>query len=237
MAAASFQPYDIFMLVVLGGTILFGFWKGMAWQFASVASIVLSIGVAIRFSPNIAHLFGEAEPWNRFIAMFVLFLITSLLVWGIFRLVSGVIDRVRLKEFDRQAGALLGLIKGVLYCVIITFFAVTLSETLRGYVLESYSGRYIALLIERATPVLPEQVTQYLGEYIEEFDRKLDPDTPADDETNPISEAGKEVAEEGKSAFDEIKESIKEKVGEQIDEQAERAKEAAKEAAERATGQ
>lgn len=225
MAVASLQPYDIFMLVVLGGTILFGLWKGMAWQIASVASIVVSLGVAIHFSPHIATVFGETEPWNRFIAMLVLFLGTSLLIWIIFRFVSGLIDRVRLKEFDRQAGALLGLIKGVLYCLVITFFAVTLSENLRQYVLASYSGRYMAILIEKATPVLPEQVTYYLGQYIEEFDRKLDPDTPAD-EDDTLSDLGDGVVKEGESALDRIKESVKEKANELIEKQADRAKEA-----------
>lgn len=232
LAAASLQPYDIFMLFVLGGTILFGFWKGMAWQLASVASIVVSLGVAIHVSPSIATVFGETEPWNRAIAMLVLFLVTSLLIWIIFRLVSGIIDRVRLKEFDRQAGALLGLIKGVLYCLIITFFAVTLSENLRQYVLASHSGRFMAILIKRATPVLPEQVTHYLGEYIEEFDRKLDPNTPADEDDNSLSDLSSEVAEESKSALDRIKESVKDKVNEQIDKQTDRVKEAADKATE-----
>lgn len=226
MAVASLQPYDIFMLVVLGGTVLFGFWKGMAWQFASVASIVLSLGVAIHVSPSIATVFGETEPWNRAIAMLVLFLATSLFVWLVFRLVSGVIDRVRLKEFDRQAGALLGLIKGVLYCLIITFFAVTLSESLRQYVLASYSGRYMAILIEKATPVLPEQVTYYLGQYIEEFDHKLDPNTPPDDE-DTLSELGNETAKEGEAALDELKNSARERINQQIDKQIDRVKEAA----------
>ena len=93
---------------------------------------------------------------------------------------AGVIDRVKLKEFDRQMGALFGLAKGVLFCVVITFFAVTLSENLRQTVLGSFSGRAIAVLIKNATPVLPQEVTGVLGKYIEELDRRLDPNEPAD---------------------------------------------------------
>ncbi len=59
------------------------------------------------------------------------------------------IDRVRLKEFDHQIGALFGLAKGVLLCVVITFFVVTLSESARQKVLGTYSGRYIAVLIKQ----------------------------------------------------------------------------------------
>ncbi len=175
MPQLPIQPYDFFMLVVLVGTTLFGAWKGMAWQLASLASVVVSAVVALRFGGPLAPLFSGAEPWNRFLAMLVLYLVTSLVIWLLFRLVAGMIDRVKLKEFDRQLGALFGLFKGALLCVLITFFAVTLSEPARQTILRSISGRSIARLIEHADPVLPDEVRAVLGKYIEELDRKLDP--------------------------------------------------------------
>ena len=169
------QIYDFAMLLVLVGTMLFGAWKGMAWQLASIASVIVSAGVALRFGGPLAPLFSGVAPWNRFLAMLVLYLLTSLGIWLLFRLVAGVIDRVRLKEFDRQIGALFGLAKGILLCVMITFFAVTLSEQARQMVLRSISGRSIARLIEHADPILPAEVRSVLGKYIDELDRKLDP--------------------------------------------------------------
>ena len=65
--------------------------------------------------------FRRAMPLNRFIAMFIIYLVCALVIWGIFRLVSGFIDRLKLKEFDRQMGAVVGLIKGGLLCIAITF--------------------------------------------------------------------------------------------------------------------
>ncbi|MBN2217553.1 MAG: CvpA family protein [Pirellulales bacterium] len=172
------QYYDIFMLVVLVGTVLFGFWKGMAWQIASLASVILSAVMAIHFSHQLAPIFGEQAPWNRIVAMLVLYVLTALAIWLVFRLVAGMIDRVKLKEFDHQIGALFGLAKGMLWCIIITFFVVGLSESARQTVLGTYSGRYIAVLIKKAAPVLPEEVTNVLGAYIDELDKKLDPNTP-----------------------------------------------------------
>ena len=43
-------PYDILMLVVLVACTLFGLWKGMAWQLASLASLIVSYIVALKFS-------------------------------------------------------------------------------------------------------------------------------------------------------------------------------------------
>ncbi len=184
MAQLPIQPYDFFMLVVLVGTTVFGAWKGMAWQLASLASVVVSAIVAFRFGGPLAPLFSGTEPWNRFLAMLVLYLVTSLVIWLLFRLVAGMIDRVKLKEFDRQLGALFGLFKGVLLCVLITFFAVTLSEPARQTILRSISGRSIARLIEHADPLLPEEVRAVLGKYIEELDRKLDPTSEPEEQTD-----------------------------------------------------
>ncbi len=178
MESLPMQAYDLGMLAVLLVAALFGAWKGMAWQIASLASVVLSATVAIRFSGLLAPLFSSQEPWNRFVAMLVLYLGVSLLVWLVFRMVSRAIDRVQLREFDRQAGALLGGLKGVALCLVITFFAVTLSEAARQAVLRSRSGHYIARLIQRADPVMPEEVRGVLGQYIDELDRRLDPTTP-----------------------------------------------------------
>jgi len=172
------QPYDVVMLAVLVLATLFGLWKGMAWQIASVASLVVSFFVAVRLSGAVAPHISAQEPWNRFIAMLLLYVATSAGIWLAFRLVAGIIDRVRLKEFDHQVGALLGMAKGVLLCLVITFFAVTLSESLRQAVLKTYSGRYMAILIKRTSPIMPTEVQKVLGTYIDELDRKLDPATP-----------------------------------------------------------
>ncbi len=195
------QPYDIVMLVVLGGMTLLGVWKGMAWQVAALASVILSAVVAVNVSPSLAPMFGAEAPWNRFLAMLVLYAVTAGAIWLLFRLVSNVIDRVKLKEFDRQLGAMFGLAKGVLYCVIITFFAVTLSESSRQMVLQSRSGDYIARGIRHANPILPEDVRAWLGKYIDELDKKLhDPpeDTAEEADAAAPTENGAKNEETGK---------------------------------------
>ena len=177
---ASWQPYDLFLLAVLAVCTLYGGWKGMIWQLASLASIILSAVVASRFGGALAPYISHHTPWNRFLAMLVLYAGTSLAIWLAFRPVAVFINRLQLKEFDRQLGALLGAAKGVLLCVVITFFTVMLSEPARQAVLHSRSGYYVALFTNRAVPILPEEVRTVLGRYLQELDRKLDPKTPPD---------------------------------------------------------
>ena len=49
------ELYDIFMIVVLVAATVFGAWKGMAWQLASLASMFVSYFAApLRFSEKLA---------------------------------------------------------------------------------------------------------------------------------------------------------------------------------------
>jgi membrane protein required for colicin V production len=166
--------YDILMIVVLVAATLFGAWKGLAWQVASMAAIVASYYVAFHFRDQLATHIKTTPPWNIFIAMLVLYVGTSFVIWVVFRLVSGFIDRLKLKEFDRQIGALFGLAKGVLLCVIITLFAVTLlGEQQRQSIIKSKSGYYIAVLLDKADRMLPHEVQEVLHPYIHELDVNL----------------------------------------------------------------
>jgi membrane protein required for colicin V production len=167
------QPYDFLMLAVLVAALVFGAWKGVVWQIAALASVFLSAAVAIHCSPVLAPVFSAHEPWNRFLAMLVLYVLLAGAIWFLSRMVRGLIDRLKLKEFDRQLGAIFGLAKGVLYCIIITFFAVTLSETARETVMQSCSGDLIARGIRNANPILPDDIRTWLGKYIDELDQKL----------------------------------------------------------------
>jgi membrane protein required for colicin V production len=167
--------YDLLMLLVLGANTLLGVWKGMAWQAASIGSLVLSYYMALRYSTALAPLLGVDAPLNRFLAMLVLYLGSSLFVWLCFRAVSGFIDRLRLKEFDHQVGGAFGAAKGVLWCVGITFFALSLMPSSRDQVLQSHSGHYIALLLNHADQIMPTEIHQVLDPYLNQFQTELAP--------------------------------------------------------------
>jgi membrane protein required for colicin V production len=188
---------------VLLGSTAFGIYKGMAWQIASLTSLVLSYFVALKFSGQLAPHLGQEEPLNRIGAMLVLYVITSLVVWILFRLVAKAIDRVKLKEFDHQIGGLMGAAKGVLYCVVVTFFAVFLSAESRDRVLESRSGHYIAVLIDRVDPILPPEARETLGPYLQKLDEQLDPATPHFHRLDAESDPGDALLNDAANRLDE----------------------------------
>jgi membrane protein required for colicin V production len=181
------QAYDVIMLIVLAATTFLGFRKGLAWQIASLAAIFFSYFVAMQFRDVVAAYLRTDPPWNRFLAMLILYLVTSLAIWILFQLVRGFIDRAKLKEFDQQLGAIFGLLKGGALCVVITFFAVTLlGEGFRQQVIESRSGLYIARLLDRADTVMPTGIHDFLDPYLLELDERLE--APAHDPAGPMGD-------------------------------------------------
>jgi len=170
------QTYDIIMLVVLGIATFMGAIKGFAWQLASLASIVVSYFVAYTFRNDVAKLIHAQEPWNGFLAMLLLYAGSSFIIWVVFRLLSNAIDSMRLRDFDRHMGALMGLGKGVLYCLLITMFAVTLlGPRQQQAIVDSRSGSYISQILSATNGIVwPKEVEQIVRPYLERVEQRLE---------------------------------------------------------------
>jgi len=174
------ETYDVIMLAVVAVATVFGARKGLAWQVASISSIVASYFIAYRFREPVAAAIQADPPWNTFMAMLLVYLSASAAIWLVFRFVSELIDRVRLKEFDQHAGAALGFCRGILWCVIITLFAVTLlGEAQRQKIVQSRSGHYIALLLDRSESVMPAELQEVLAPYLGTLEARLGGGHPA----------------------------------------------------------
>jgi len=171
--------YDILMLAVMVGAILFGFWKGLAWQIASISSIVVSYLVAMTFRSQLATYISAAEPWNQFAAMLILFLGTSLIIWAFYGYLKSTIHRFRLNSFDTQVGGILGAGKGLILCMLITLFAVTLfGSEIRQAVVASRSGGYLAAAVNRMNSIVPQEIHLVLDPHVQKFNQNLNETDP-----------------------------------------------------------
>jgi len=170
------QTYDIVMIAVLAIATLFGAIKGFAWQIASLASIVVSYAVAYTFRNDVAKMIRAQEPWNGFLAMLLLYAGTSFVIWVGFRLISGTIDRVRLRDFDRHMGALLGLGKGVVFCLLITMFAVSLlGPKQQQAIVDSKSGLYMSKIFAATNGImLPKEIEPIVRPYLNNIEQRFD---------------------------------------------------------------
>lgn len=183
----AIDGYDLVMIGILLTAAVLGYFKGIVWQLAWIAGIGVSSFVAIRFSVEAAPYFGEHEPWNRLLAMLALYAGSSVAVWLLFRLVSKAIDAIHLSSFDHQLGLLFGAAKGLLLCVVVTFFAVSLAPAYREQIVASRSGRVVAELLTKADAYLPPDLHDTVAPYLDRFEQQL---KAAADGQQPVASDG-----------------------------------------------
>lgn len=175
----AIEGYDLVMLGILAAAAALGYFKGIVWQIAWIAGIAASSFLALRFSGQLAPFVGQQAPWNRLIAMLAIYVGTSLAVWLIFRVISGAINAIHLSAFDHQLGLLLGLAKGGLMCIVVTFFAVTLAPAYRDQIVASRSGKLVAEIIMRADEVLPPNIAEPVQPFVKQFEDQFQLQRPA----------------------------------------------------------
>lgn len=168
------QGYDMLMIGVMAIAVIRGYSKGLAWQISSIASIVASYFVAYRFKERVAPHIDMADPWRGLVAMMILFVGTSLIIWFVFQNIRGAIEKAKLKDFDHQLGAIFGGVKGAAWCTAITIAALTfLQPGMSQQIVNSRSGGYIARILSNSKRLIPHEVQQVVQPYIQRAEEQL----------------------------------------------------------------
>jgi uncharacterized membrane protein required for colicin V production len=164
--------YDLLTLGILMYAMFRGAMKGIVWQLATIAALLLCFFFSGSLSATLAPFIRVEPPLNRWIAMLVLYLGFSFVCFGIARVLHEGIEQMRIEALDRHLGALLGLVKGAMFSLFLTFFLVTLSHSARESIINSESGYIAAVTIDRLDPVIPGDLHALLEPYL----RRLDPE-------------------------------------------------------------
>lgn len=157
--------YDLIMLVLVLYAAWSGWSRGMAWQVAPIASLVLAYIFAVPLSITLAPRFGE-PPLNRLFALVALYAAISLAVYLVVRSFRGSLEKLRLEEFDRHLGLILGGVKGVLFTIAITLGLVSLFPSIRPTILESESSTIAARILHTIYPILPTAAIEIIDPYL-----------------------------------------------------------------------
>ncbi|MCP4176052.1 MAG: CvpA family protein [Fuerstiella sp.] len=163
--------YDFVVLAILVYTAWQGAQRGLLTQLAWIAALILCFKFADQLAPSIEPMINVEQPLKHWISMFILYLGFSLGSFMVARILNSWLEKAKFKDFDRHLGGLLGLVKGAVICMVATFFAVTLSESLKGTVLESRSGEAACYILDHIEPLTPE----YFHEYLEKYQNELRP--------------------------------------------------------------
>jgi membrane protein required for colicin V production len=170
--------FDLIILAILAALTLRGVWKGMVSQIISIASFFVCWVVATRFGGLIAPTIPLEAPWNQVAAMAVIFVITLVAIRFAYAMLEKLIKHWHLEKLNTLFGGLLGFTKGLLLCMIITFFAVMVSETSRDVVFNSKSGFHLVRLITQVGVFVPKDSYEFVHVQFAQFNEKVDNAAP-----------------------------------------------------------
>ena len=160
--------YDAVMAGVVVAGMIWGAWRGVTWQLASIASLVLGYMIAHPVSAQLAPHFPGDPVIARSLAMLATYAAVSggvfLVAWGI----RATLRAMKFEAFDRHLGMLLGGMEGALLGVVATFFVVSLSPTMREPIFASPSGQIVGNVMNALGPVLPAEAREALAPFIAE---------------------------------------------------------------------
>ncbi|MFH1303423.1 MAG: CvpA family protein [Planctomycetota bacterium] len=158
--------FDLLIVGILFYAVWKGASKGVVWQLAAIAALVLCFAFAESLSLQLAPVINVKPPLNRWIAMLVIYIGFSFVSFTLARSLKTAIDSMKFNEFDRHLGAVLGLLKGVIFSLFLTFFLITISESARAAVLTSHSGYAAAVILNEMAPVMPKEFHEVLDSYL-----------------------------------------------------------------------
>ncbi len=185
----SLTWYDIIVMGILIFFTMRGAVKGVIFQLASLAGIILCFvfanGISLAAGPYV-HL---EPPLNNWVICAACYLGFTFLCYMVARALNQWIEKAKLKDFDRHLGAVFGFIKGVALALVLTYFVVTMSVSAREALKNSYTGRYAAIIMDKLHPILPEKLHDAVADYIHLLDHNgLDLDAHRHDKT-PIAKS------------------------------------------------
>jgi uncharacterized membrane protein required for colicin V production len=157
--------YDAAMVCLLLGGMVWGAWRGIVWQLASIASLVLGYTVAHTTSDDLAVHFPGDPVVARGLAMVVIYAAVSAGVFFVAWLIRATLRRLKFEAYDRHLGMLLGGVEGLLLGLVGTLFVVSLAPQSRGPIFSSPSGKVVGKLMNAVGPVLPTEAREALAPF------------------------------------------------------------------------
>ena len=199
---SSLTYFDYIVLFTIGVSAIFSMLRGMTREFLGLAGWLVAVFIAVTTAPSISSWLSaiiKVEGLTEILAWALPFA-GSVIIWFILAsLISPGLKRAGLGALDTWFGILFGVLRGVLFSMILYSGCVIYAgkeSNLEEGILNSESGPYISSLIVsvQKSTLLPSIVSDSLGAI------RLDMDRP--DLGNEIGDAFVEGAEDTADRFD-----------------------------------
>ena len=155
--------YDAAMLGVVVAGMIWGAVRGITWQVASLASLILGYVVAFPVSAQLAPHFPGEPVVARALALLAAYACVSggvfLAAWTI----RTTLRRMQFEAYDRHLGMILGGLEGAILGVVATVFVVSLAPKYRDPILTSPTGKVVSAGLNATQRLLPAEIRDHLA--------------------------------------------------------------------------
>lgn len=157
--------YDAAMAGVIVAGMVWGAFRGITWQVASIASLVLGYSVSHPLSGQLAPHFPGDPVVARALAMLAVYCAVSGGVFLVAWLIRATLRQLKFEAFDRHLGMVLGGMEGALLGLVITLFVVSLAPQTRDPIFTSPTGKVVGQVMAAVGPILPAEARGVLGPF------------------------------------------------------------------------
>ena len=169
---------DLVALAILLYCAVKGASRGLLSQLSWVIALLLCFKFSGTLAPKIEPLISVAPPLKQWLAMLAVYVGLCGVSFVIAGMLSIWMAKAKIIDFDRHLGGILGFVKGVVICMTIMFFAITMSPPMRDIVSQTYSGYAAAIILHNSRhliPLLPENAVPTVRNVIDDFNKSLQP--------------------------------------------------------------
>ncbi|MBM4055189.1 MAG: CvpA family protein [Planctomycetes bacterium] len=114
---------DITIFAILCISIIFGFVDGPICQFLRISSLLISFCAAFFYHASISNIFNNvfSVSLNNVLSYFIIFGLVALITTIVADFPKNMIDNLKIGSWYNLLGAVLGLVKGTIFCGAIIF--------------------------------------------------------------------------------------------------------------------
>ncbi len=158
-------PYDGAMAILFVAGLIWGAWRGITWQLASLGSLIVGYSVSHPLSAQLAPHFPGPPIAQRSLAMLAIYVAVSGGIFFAAWLVRATLRQMQFEAFDRHLGMVLGGLEAIFVGMVVTLFVVSFAPDLRTPIFSSPTGHAVAQVMDAVGPVLPTEIRGELARF------------------------------------------------------------------------
>lgn len=155
---------DLLIAIPLGWLIFKGYKKGLIYELASLAGVIVGSILAVRFAHWFSELVGLHGENAYLIAFFIIFVIVIVLSLLAAKLVEKFVKLMHVGIFNNLAGALFGLLKGACIIGVLLYYVAVIDLNGRILTKNAKDASLLYRPVERTGCKLAGQMDYYIAQ-------------------------------------------------------------------------